>query len=796
MAEFRPRAESEDMTSYLQAKGTAQPGTVNMGTPGPINTSQPNPATVNATPITNAAPTAPAPLATPTPAPVTPAPNTSPGQVQGTLPGQTASTTFTSPEVMKQYGATEIKQGLAAAQASGPAPQDSGPARSAVSTFTPPSPPNTSGIDAQLAQDKGYQQLQADYEEYNNTINQGTSLVDEYNKLNKSSGLEAIKTELINSKAIIDGTEDDIRNEVMAVSGFASESQVQALASARNKSLIKNYNKLVDQQSNLTNHLNTMVNLKSQDRSFALQSVQQKMQITEQINNYRDKFVQNAKEGYKNIIAAIGYNGLFSSLANDPKALALAERTMGLGAGKLAELSDTIKAQTNLKTFKDYNISTPYIINNAGEVQDTGTGEGYKDPADFQAKTGMTLQQAGAKGMIKPLGMTRDQIKDERGYGLDLAKFGLDQDKFGLDTYKTEAEVAKIYNEIGKDSSTAPLSIDNIKKLKDMGYEVPLNATKAEADNLIANQIQTKKENIVIDLTSKVDEFKNLSNHSGISGAVGVNKFGRFLGKTFGKAGGLSAYDKDFIGRIQAVTSGETLDKVIQFKQAAGGVGSLSDRDVQMMREAATAINAWSRRDKDGNVTHYEIDQGSFKRELNKLEGATQRLMEQAAGLKKSDLDDMDDVVGFNQVGKTVASKTFNQTFSGSQKYYGSPLWSKGLDYVAPRGTEIPAFAGGKVIEAGQKSGWGNTVVVDLGSGLTARFSHLDKIGVSKGQTINSQMVIGTIGNSGNVLKSDGGKPTAKELAAGRGSHLDLTIYKNGKALSATQVDKLMKSLG
>lgn len=156
----------------------------------------------------------------------------------------------------------------------------------------------------------------------------------------------------------------------------------------------------------------------------------------------------------------------------------------------------------------------------------------------------------------------------------------------------------------------------------------------------------------------------------------------------------------------------------------------------------------------------------------------------------------------FSTAGKPQASTPtkskygFNDIFGGVKKYFGSSAWSKGLDYVAKKGTPIPSFASGLVEKAGFEKGWGNTVVVNLGNGIKARLSHLDQMFVKPGQQIDSKMIVGTIGNTGNVLKSDGSKPTAKELAAGRGAHLDLTLYRNGKPLSAKEVDQYINSLG
>ena len=326
-----------------------------------VNTSQPSPQTVNATPYTNQQPQ---------PVPV----NTTDlkaGLQAATQSGQQA------PDTMGQ-GASAV-QAFSSAAAAVPTfykPDPNSPqvvnskgeklsydkyiAQGGKADFSnvqagnapvyQPTP--VQGIEAQLAQDPGYQQLLKDYTDYNSTLNQTKSLTDTYNQIASSSGLENINTELLNTKKIIDGTEDDIRNEVKAANGFASDSQILALTSARNKTLIKNYNALVDQQTNIQNKVNTMVNLAGQDRTYALQVAQQKLQIDEQIINYRQKFIDNAKEAYKNIISAVGYDGLYNSVKNDPNSVSLVEKTLGLTPGTLQQASTFAEQKTTQERAK------------------------------------------------------------------------------------------------------------------------------------------------------------------------------------------------------------------------------------------------------------------------------------------------------------------------------------------------------------------------------------------------------------------------------------------------------------
>ncbi len=59
------------------------------------------------------------------------------------------------------------------------------------------------------------------------------------------------------------------------------------------------------------------------------------------------------------------------------------------------------------------------------------------------------------------------------------------------------------------------------------------------------------------------------------------------------------------------------------------------------------------------------------------------------------------------------------------------------------------APADGTVIEAGWKNGYGQTVVIDHGNGLTTRYGHLSKLEVESGQEIRRGEELGLVGSTG-----------------------------------------------
>src|SRR6185437_4796056 len=50
-----------------------------------------------------------------------------------------------------------------------------------------------------------------------------------------------------------------------------------------------------------------------------------------------------------------------------------------------------------------------------------------------------------------------------------------------------------------------------------------------------------------------------------------------------------------------------------------------------------------------------------------------------------------------------------------------------GVDLVARTGTPILAAAGGRVVFAGEKAGYGNAVEIDHGNGLVTRYGHASR---------------------------------------------------------------------
>lgn len=101
---------------------------------------------------------------------------------------------------------------------------------------------------------------------------------------------------------------------------------------------------------------------------------------------------------------------------------------------------------------------------------------------------------------------------------------------------------------------------------------------------------------------------------------------------------------------------------------------------------------------------------------------------------------------GFAPVPNAVVGAAFGE--------YG--LWSRyhtGLDFRAAYGVPIRSAKSGVVLFAGNSGDWaGNHVAVKHGDGMTSMSSHMSRIVVSAGQTVQAGQVLGYVGQTGRAF--------------------------------------------
>ena len=73
----------------------------------------------------------------------------------------------------------------------------------------------------------------------------------------------------------------------------------------------------------------------------------------------------------------------------------------------------------------------------------------------------------------------------------------------------------------------------------------------------------------------------------------------------------------------------------------------------------------------------------------------------------------------------------------------------KGLDIIAPPGTQVVAPADGIITRVGRAGGFGNSVLISHGQGIVSRFGHLQSAQVKVGQRVKRGETIATVGSTG-----------------------------------------------
>ncbi|WP_308591035.1 peptidoglycan DD-metalloendopeptidase family protein [uncultured Megasphaera sp.] len=81
---------------------------------------------------------------------------------------------------------------------------------------------------------------------------------------------------------------------------------------------------------------------------------------------------------------------------------------------------------------------------------------------------------------------------------------------------------------------------------------------------------------------------------------------------------------------------------------------------------------------------------------------------------------------------------------------FGTTIYHSGIDIGVDYGMPVQAAAGGTVVEAAWISGYGYSVIIDHGNGLSTLYGHNQELAVSAGQQVSQGQVIAYAGSTGN----------------------------------------------
>lgn len=435
--------------------------------------------------------------------------------------GSSNPTSF-SPEVSMTED-NKFKKALTTLQSQGHAPDNAGLANRAIEQATSALGKEStmpSLLGNVMETDSNFDSIFTEYDKHFSPIQQKTSLLQEYQALSSKLGLDAKNAELIDAKRVIEGTEDDVRLEIEKAGGFATESQVQALANARNKSLIKNYNYLLESRDNAMTQLNTMMNLTIQDRQMAESEFDRKMNFAFKVQDYKQKALSDAREGFNNVIKTVGYDGFLNSLGGNQASISRTEKILGIENGGLSQLA-FVSEQKRQREISKENLEIEDLQSKINERNRTNTNLNLVTPSVINSQTGKVDPIGQLSSVIRSSGVKSDDKLKLTGSVIkvaqSLAENNSTGDFAGLGPIRAGSWAL---SQRGQDNRTAIAALEGTVESWMTGASVSNDQAERIKKDLVPREWDTDKQ-----VRNKINALTNymLNYASGSLASQGVN---------------------------------------------------------------------------------------------------------------------------------------------------------------------------------------------------------------------------------------------------------------------------------
>ena len=112
--------------------------------------------------------------------------------------------------------------------------------------------------------------------------------------------------------------------------------------------------------------------------------------------------------------------------------------------------------------------------------------------------------------------------------------------------------------------------------------------------------------------------------------------------------------------------------------------------------------------------------------------------------------DEEIDLGAFSEMISPVDGEVTSEFGWRTHPIFGDRIFHSGIDIAAEYGTPIVAAKSGVVTQAGWISGYGNTVIIDHGSGISSLYGHNQSLAVSVGDEVKQGDTISFCGSTGN----------------------------------------------
>ncbi len=195
----------------------------------------------------------------------------------------------------------------------------------------------------------------------------------------------------------------------------------------------------------------------------------------------------------------------------------------------------------------------------------------------------------------------------------------------------------------------------------------------------------------------------------------------------------IDTYEKQVeeIDRYKAAVEEEKAQLNILYKEQVAKKGELASARSQKDKKLAELA---------GQEERLQAEIKEMQEMSKKLEQEIKRLTQQSK-IKYAGGAFAWPVPGFYRISSEYNPRT--NPISGKYEFHS------GIDIPASYGSSVVAAADGVVIRSGWINGYGNTVMINHGSGLVTLYGHNSSLAVSEGQTVRKGQTVAGIGSTG-----------------------------------------------
>lgn len=353
-----------------------------------------------------------------------------------------------------------------------------------------------------------------------------------------------------------------------------------------------------------------------QQADFQLQD-----RINQEISDIRDKKVATAVELNDKIAAA-------NQKAADEKKAADAIKIQASREGAISSLlSQGITSPNDILNYLNYDDSGNQIGDfTAKEISDT-LATLNPDKGAIQ-KVAQTLAENGADQPLIQKVLQAGDLNSAialAGSNLQDPKLQLQLDTMRLDNELTKVNIAKAQKETSLLGEPTPAEKKAAAAaLKESAAAIPVMQDKIEAVDVLKT---------APGLSSRVGTGILSRSPSGAIETIEKGVLTGGLGLVGDLQAKLSGSGQDFAGGVHKLVNGMTLQNLIDAKARGATFGALSEGELNLLASSASTINDWEVKDSKGQGTGYwNIDEASFKKELDNIKTLTQRAITQSQG--------------------------------------------------------------------------------------------------------------------------------------------------------------------